>query len=82
MKNEEYYMVHGLELAEALLEHFGWKYKYMLLAKVRWNFRRIIRLYIKERSPGRLLGICFRLLTYLIRCELRYRISWGLDRFR
>jgi len=82
MKNEEYYMLHGLELAEALLEHYGSKYKYMLLSRVRWCFRRIIRLYMKKRKLEKLFWICIRLVKYLIRCEFKYRISWGLDRFR
>ncbi len=82
MKSEEYYFLNGLELSEALLEHFGWKYKYMLLSKVRWQFRRIIRFYKKKRMRKKLFWVCLRLIKYLIRCELKYRISWALGRSR
>jgi len=82
MKNEEFYILNRLELSESLLEHFGWKYKNMLLAKVRWNFRCIIRFYIKKRMFKKLFWVCLRFIIYFKHSEFKYRISWVLDRFR
>lgn len=79
MKDEEYITRHGLELAEALLKHFGRKYKAMLLSKVRWYYGSLIRLYLRQRRYGKLLFPCLRLFRFLIVYELTYRISETRD---
>jgi glycosyltransferase involved in cell wall biosynthesis len=78
MKEEEYQTVHGLELAEALLKHFGWKYKAMLLSKVRWYYGNLFRLYIGKRKYTSMVLPCLRLFRLLITYELTYRISRSL----
>jgi len=82
LKDQEYHTVCDLELSEALLKHFGWKYRSMLLSKVRWAYGNLIRLYIRDRKIGKLLFTCLRLFNYSIAYELGYRTAWRLEKFR
>ena len=77
MKDEEYYAVHGLELSEALLECFGYKYKDMLLSKVRWRYDFLIRLYLRRNQFVKLIFLYLRLSISMIRYELTDCISTG-----
>ena len=77
MKNEEYYAMHSLELSEALLEYFGYKYKDMLLSKVRWRYDLLICLYLRKNKFVKLIFLYLRLSISMIRYELTDRISMG-----
>jgi len=80
MKSEEFYTLHGLELSEALLEHFGWKYKDILLSKVRWYYMNLMRLYLKQKNIGKFFRICLRLFKFLITQNSTFLISGGLKK--
>ncbi len=81
MKDEEYYTLHNLKTREALLEHFGYRYRDILIPQVHYYFTKQIRQHSQNNALGKLFLTYLRFIKFLICNEPKFLLSKTLKKF-